>query len=399
MTNWQELDQTYMMSTYNRLPLAIQKGEGNYLYDEDGNSYLDLFTGLAVNILGHCHPEIVKTIHEQGSKFLHVSNVFLNPPGIQLAKKLIELSIPGKVFFTNSGTESTEAAVKLIHKWTTTGNGQGREGMVVLKNSFHGRTLGAIALTRQPGVYQDFPTPNINIFEIEAEQIDQLEKILQDHKPAAVLMEPVLGSGGVLPLSESYLQEVASLCKQYGALCCMDEIQTGVGRTGKFFAYQHAGIQPDLILFAKGIGGGLPLGGIIAGEKLAELFKPGDHGTTFAPSPLSAALGNTVIKVLLEQNQLQKSQENAQYLWQRLAELKDRYSLIEEIRGKGMMLGVRTNGTPEMISKLQKDMLADGILFDITQKTIIRLLPPLTLTKEDIDLFINKLTKHIEQLA
>ncbi|WP_078430602.1 acetylornithine transaminase [Alkalihalobacterium alkalinitrilicum] len=396
MTNWQNLDQQYLMSTYNRLPITIERGEGNRLIDTEGKSYLDLFTGLAVNVLGHSHPEIVKTIKEQGEKFLHISNVFLNQPAIQLAQKLVNHSINGKVFFTNSGAEATEAALKLIHKWTKEGNKENR-GVVVLEKSFHGRTLGALKLTRQPGVYQDFPVTDMPVYEVEPHNIEQLEEVIKTKNPAAILMEPVLGSGGILPLQEEYLQEVSRLAKQYGVLCCMDEIQTGIGRTGKLFAYQHAGITPDLILFAKGVGGGLPLGGIIVAEELSHLFRPGDHGTTFAPSPLSAALGNTVLRVLLEDGELDQSVNRSNYLHEKLNELKEKHPhMITEIRGKGMMVGIVTSLKTEEAKDLQRNLLEDGYLVDVTQQTIVRLLPPLTLTESEVNSFVGVFETNLQ---
>ncbi|WP_139490193.1 aspartate aminotransferase family protein [Brevibacillus dissolubilis] len=389
-----------MMSTYSRLPIAIAKGEGNYLYDVEGKSYLDLFTGLAVSVLGHSHPAIVRALHEQGEKFLHISNIFLNTPAITLAQRLVEQSLgTARVFFTNSGAEATEAAIKLIHKWTAQ-HGGGRRGIVVLKNSFHGRTLGALRLTRQAHVYQDFPQPDFPVYEIEVGNIDELRAVCKDKQPAAVLMEPVLGSGGVIPLEESYLQAVEQIAREHGTLVVIDEIQTGMGRTGRFFAYQHAGITPDLILFAKGVGGGLPLGGIIANEKLMNLFKPGDHGTTFAPAPLSAALGNAVLDVVLDEAFVQQSQDNANYLWTRIQTLVDQHpELFSEIRGKGMMLGIQTKLSPEQARHLQQDLLDQGILVDITQKTIVRLLPPLTLTQADIDRFLEVFGQSLSKLV
>lgn len=399
LEDWRSLDETYIMSTYKRLPMAIARGEGNYLYDTHGKSYLDLFTGLAVNILGHSHPHVLKALREQGEKFLHISNYFLNPPAIKLAKRLINHTIPGKVFFGNSGAEATEAAIKLIHKWTVS-EGGGRSGIVVLKNSFHGRTLGALRLTRQANVYQDFPQPDFPVYEIEAGKIGELRALCDTKRPAAILMEPVLGSGGVIPLSDEYLQQVADVAKQQGILFCIDEIQTGIGRTGKLFAYQHAAITPDVILFAKGVGGGLPLGGIIAGSKLTHLFQPGDHGTTFAPSPLSAALGNAVLDVLEEESFLPQAREVAQYLWDRLTELSTVYpALFAGLRGRGMMLGLPTNLSPEEVSSIQQHMLHNGILVDVTQRTIIRLLPPLTLTKDQVDQLLVQLTAAVEQVV
>ncbi|MFP3389574.1 aspartate aminotransferase family protein [Brevibacillus sp. SIMBA_040] len=387
--DWRSLDEQYIVSTYNRLPIAIAKGEGNYLYDTNGKKYLDLFTGLAVNVLGHSHPRILRALHEQGEQFLHISNVFLNQPAIRLAQRLVEQTIPGKVFFTNSGAEATEAAIKLIHKWTKT-EGAGREGIVVLRNSFHGRTLGAVRLTRQAHVYQDFPQPAFSVYELDAEDAAGLRELCQKVKPAAVLMEPVLGSGGVVPLSETFLQEVSAICQEEGMLFAMDEIQTGMGRTGKLFAYQHTAVTPDLILFAKGVGGGLPLGGVIAGTKLMNQFKPGDHGTTFAPSPLSAALGNAVMDELLDPAFAKGVDEVIAYLWDQLEALRERLGdQLQALRGKGMMVGIPLSVSPEEASHLQQQLLEEGILVDVTQKTIVRLLPPLTLTKGDVDRFLD----------
>ncbi|WP_103107742.1 aspartate aminotransferase family protein [Brevibacillus reuszeri] len=397
--DWRSLDEQYIVSTYKRLPIAIAKGEGNYLYDTNGKKYLDLFTGLAVNVLGHSHPRILRALHEQGEQFLHISNVFLNQPAIRLAQRLVEHTIPGKVFFTNSGAEATEAAIKLIHKWTKT-EGAGREGIVVLKNSFHGRTLGAVRLTRQAHVYQDFPQPAFSVYELDAEDAAGLRELCQKVKPAAVLMEPVLGSGGVVPLSETFLQEVSAICQKEGMLFAMDEIQTGMGRTGKLFAYQHAAVTPDLILFAKGVGGGLPLGGVIAGTKLMNQFKPGDHGTTFAPSPLSAALGNAVMDELLDPAFAKGVDEVIAYLWNQLEALRERLGdQLQALRGKGMMVGIPLTVSPEEASQLQQQLLEEGILVDVTQKTIVRLLPPLTLTKEDVDRFMEVFARLLTALS
>ncbi|MGE5704033.1 MAG: aspartate aminotransferase family protein [Clostridia bacterium] len=396
--DWRQLDETYLMSTYKRLPIIADRGEGNYLYDTDGKKYLDLFTGLAVNVLGHSHPEIMRALREQGEKFLHVSNYFYNPPAIELAKRLVEHSIPGKVFYGNSGAEATEAAIKLLHKYTAQIGGK-RNGIVVLKNSFHGRTLGALRLTRQPHVYQDFPQPAFSVYEVEPGNIEELRETCLTHRPVAVLMEPVLGSGGIITLSVDYLQAVEALCREQDMLLAIDEIQTGMGRTCSLFAYQHANVKPDLILFAKGVGGGLPLGGIIAGEKLMNLFAPGDHGTTFAPSPLSAALGNAVLNVILDETFMQAARKTADHLQQGISALGTEYpELIMEVRGKGMMLGIALSATPVAVSNLQKAMIAEGIVVDVTQKTIVRLLPPLTLTTAEDDRFLETFRQQLARL-
>lgn len=390
MSDWISLDQEYVMSTYSRLPLVIDHASGNYLIDTDQKRYLDLFTGLAVNILGHSHPYLLNALADQAERFLHISNFFYNPPAIQLAKRLVDHTLEdGKVYFCSTGAEATEAAIKSIHKWTAKQN-DAKEGIVVLKNSFHGRTLGALRLTRQPGIYQDFPTLPLHIFEVEINDTAGLKKVCEKHQPAAILVEPILGAGGILPLSKEFLQTAQTLCHENNMLFGLDEIQTGVGRTGTLFAYQTYQLQPDLILFAKGIGGGLPLGGIITGPKLKESFQPGDHGTTFSPSPLSAALGNAVLDVLLDQNQMEKGKEVADFLWSELQRLQRNFkTLIKQINGRGMMIGITTTLNKASVEQLRQSFLDNGILINITAGTVIRLLPPLTLTKEEVTHFID----------
>lgn len=396
--NWQELDHTYMMPTYShlKLPIAIEKGEGNYLYDTFGKAYLDLFGGLAVNVLGHSHPSVMKALDEQGHQFLHISNVYLNPPAIKLAKRLSELSLKGKVFFANSGAEATEAAIKWLHKYHKK-VAPDRSGIVVLKRGFHGRTLGALKLTRQPSVYQDFPLPDYDVIEIEPENLEELEAAMRK-KPLAILIEPVLGSGGVFPISDTFFEKVGELAATYDVRILIDEIQTGMGRTGKLFAYQHTAIEPDLILFAKGVGGGLPLGGILAKPEWSDLFGPGDHGTTFAPSPLSCALGNAVLDTLIEDGLLEQAQDTIAYLWEQLNTLQVNSPVIRDVRGKGMMIGIETGATSDKVKALRSAMLEAGFLIDVTQGTIIRLLPPLTLTKDDIDRFVSTFQTKLEEI-
>ncbi|WP_078391649.1 aspartate aminotransferase family protein [Shouchella patagoniensis] len=394
--NWIERDNQAIMSTYGRLPLVVKEGQGNYLIDEEGNRYLDLITGLAVNVIGHSHPEITKTLVDQGSKFLHISNLYVNKPAVELAEELSNSTIGGKVFFANSGAEATEAVIKLVHKWSKAN--ESKKGIVVLKQSFHGRTLGALKLTRQQGVYQDFPLHDLPVFEVEAENLEELEHVIQQHQPAALLMEPVLGSGGVVPLTETFINQAAVLSKEHGMLFCMDEIQTGMGRTGELFAYMHTDIKPDIILFAKGVGGGLPLGGLIVKPELNNLFLPGDHGTTFAPSPLSSALGLTVLNVL-NTGVLEQSKNVAVVLHQQLAQVQMEFpDFLGSFRGKGMMIGLPTKLKPEEAKALQRTMINKGILIDITQKTIIRLLPPLTLTQQEANHFIQVFREAIKDV-
>jgi acetylornithine aminotransferase len=389
MADWVSLDREYIMSTYSRLPIIIDQATGNYLIDTNQKRYLDLFTGLAVNILGHSHPYLMNALRAQAERFLHISNFFYNTPAITLAQRLVEETLSeGKVYFCGSGAEATEAAIKSIHKWTVKHQNE-KQGVVVLKNSFHGRTHGALRLTRQPGIYQDFPTLPIKIYEIDINDSESLQKVCEENNPAAILVEPILGAGGILPLTPNFLHTVQSICEANDILFCLDEIQTGVGRTGTLFAYQAYDLRPDLILFAKGIGGGLPLGGIIAGKKLMDTFAPGDHGTTFSPSPLSAALGNAVLDVLLDQNQMKIGKDVADFLWSELQKLQREFgNIVEQINGRGMMIGIVTNLDKSSIQALQQSFLQEGILINVTAGTVIRLLPPLTLTKQEVSHFI-----------
>lgn len=399
MTDWVSLDHEYIMSTYSRLPLIIDHAKGNYLFDVDNKKYLDLFTGLAVNILGHSHPYVMNALANQAERFLHISNFFYNPPAIQLAKRLIDHTLgDGKVYFCGSGAEATEAAIKTIHKWANKQD-EPKEGIIVLKNSFHGRTLGALRLTRQPNIYQDFPTLPLPIYEVEVNDVAGLTEVCEKHQPAAILIEPILGAGGILPLSKEFLLTAQTLCQANNMLFCLDEIQTGVGRTGTLFAYQAFGLQPDLILFAKGIGGGLPLGGIIAGKKLKDTFQAGDHGTTFSPSPLSAALGNAVLDVLLDQNQMEQGKNVANFLWDQLQTLQREFpTLIEQINGRGMMIGIITTLDKNAVVQLRQTFLDNGILINITAGTVIRLLPPLTLTTKEVTHFIRTFRQLLSKM-
>lgn len=400
MSDWFQLDKEYIMPTYCRTEVAIERGEGSKLYDVDSKEYLDLFSGVGVNVLGYNHPKIVQTTMEQVTKSLHLPFHFLNPVAIEYAKKLVDCSLKnGKVFFTNSGTEATETTLKLIDKYRAN-TGVEREGIVVLKNSFHGRTLGALHFTRQENVYQNFPKTSIPVYEVERENIEQLEEIIINENPIAIMLEPVLGSGGIYPLSSEYLHGVQYLCDKYNVLLIVDEVQSGMGRTGKLFAYQNFNITPDIIQIGKGAGGGIPLGGIIVGEKLCDVFAPGDHGTTFAHSSMGTALGLTVLNTLIDDGLMQEAYETSHYLNDKLQEIqKENSYYIQEVRHAGMMFGISLNDTNENVKKLQVKLMEKGMLVDVTQGNIIRLLPPYIITKEEIDTFVNEFISCMHSLA
>lgn len=377
------LDQQYLLPVYGRMPVVVEKAQGMYITDVEGKAYLDLFSGLAVNILGHCHDALKEELALQSSRFSHISNFFYNQPAIELAEKLIHSTFPGKIFFSNSGAESTEAAVKYIHKY---GKDKGLNGVVVFKNSFHGRTLGALKLTRMASVQQDFPVVDFPVYELEDENLKQLETIITEDRPAALLFEPISGSGGIKVISKDFMEKAAKICKANGVLYCVDEIQTGVGRTGELFAYQHTTVEPDILLFAKGIGGGLPLGGMIVRESISHYFKPGDHGTTFAPNPISASLGRRTLEVL-EAGLLKEVAVKEAYLLNRLKDIKDQFpKMLGEVRGKGMMIGIEILKNHTL---LRDQFMEKGILVNVTNGNILRLLPSLIIEEKHIDEFFN----------
>ncbi|MEK7016043.1 aspartate aminotransferase family protein [Bacillus sp. FSL R9-9410] len=400
MSDWFQLDKEYIMPTYCRTKVAIERGEGCKLYDVDGKEYLDLFSGVGVNVLGYNHPKIVQTTMEQVTKSLHLPFHFLNPVAIEFAKKLVDYSLKsGKVFFTNSGTEATETTLKLIDKYRSITNEE-RDGVVVLKGSFHGRTLGALHFTRQESIYQNFPKTSIPVYEVERENIKELEDTIVNEHPIAIMLEPVLGSGGIYPLSSEYLEGVQLLCEKYNVFLIVDEVQSGMGRTGKLFAYQNFNITPDIIQIGKGAGGGIPLGGIIVGEKLCNVFSPGDHGTTFAHSSIGTALGLTVLKTLIDDGLMQEAYETSQYFNDKLQGIqKENSYFIKEVRHAGMMFGISMNDTNENVKKLQLELMEKGMLVDVTQGNIIRLLPPYIITKEEIDAFVDEFISCIHSLA
>jgi len=385
--DWIGLDQQYMLPTYGRIPLVVKQAVGMYIIDEDDNKYLDMFSGLAVNILGHCHPALIEELNNQAQQFSHISNFFYNKPALLLAESIIKNTFMGKVFFTNSGAESTEAAIKYIHKY---GKDKNKSGIIVFKNSFHGRTSGALKLTRMDSIQQDFDTIQTPVYQLDNQDIQQLKEFIENYKPAAFLFEPISGSGGIQVISREFMKAAELLCKEHQVLFCIDEIQTGMGRTGKLFAYQHTDISPDILLFAKGIGGGLPLGGIWVAQHISHYFKNGDHGTTFAPSPISAALGLKTMEIL-EKDILKQVAEKESYLLGKLYELRQQFpGHIGDIRGLGMMIGIDMLGN---ISNLRDSFMKKNILVNITNGNILRLLPSLIIKEKEMDIFIKAFTE------
>lgn len=384
-------DNKFIMGTYKRYPLRVKKAKGKYIWSETGRRYLDFFSGLSVNNLGHCHPQILKAIRQQLGRHLHISNLYYDSPQVELAEWLVKLSIPGKVFFSNSGAEANECAIKLARKY---GHLQGekrkdRYKIIVFDNSFHGRTLATLTATRQKKFQRGF-TPLLPGFkQAKFNDLPTVEKAIGDNT-CAIMVEPIQGEGGVRVATREFLTGLRSLCNKFELLLIFDEIQSGMGRTGKMFAYQHYKVAPDILTVAKGVGGGLPLGATIAKNEIAKLFGYGNHGSTFGGNPVSVAAGLAAVR-LLDEKLLENVEVVGNYLIRRLNELKSRYpKKIKQVRGLGLMVGMELNGEGE---KIVDRCFEQGILINCTQKKVLRFLPPLIISNNDIDRLVNTLDK------
>jgi predicted acetylornithine/succinylornithine family transaminase len=383
-------DKNFIMGTYKRYPLTVKRAKGKYIWSEEGKRYLDFFTGLSVNNLGHCHPEILRAIRYQLSKHLHISNLYYDRLQVEFARKLVELSIPGKVFFSNSGAEANECAIKLARKYGhLMGGKRDRYKIIVFDNSFHGRTLATLSATIQKKFQQGF-TPLLSGFkQAKFNQLSTVKKKINSDT-CAIMVEPVQGEGGIRVASREFLRGLRRLCNKYKLLLIFDEIQSGMGRTGKMFAYQHYGLTPDILTMAKGVGGGLPLGVTIAKDEIAKLFGYGNHGSTFGGNPVSIAAGLAAVR-LVDDKLLENVKETGKYFMQRLKELESKYpQRVKEVRGLGLMVGMELKDDGEAIVNR---CFEQGILINCTQERVLRFLPPLTINNKDIDRLVNTLSK------
>lgn len=376
------LTQTYIMPTYGRYPIALVKGQGVKVWDAEGKEYLDFLGGIAVNVLGHSHPAVVEAIAEQAGKLMHTSNLYYTEPGAELAALLVENGGLDKVFFCNSGAEANEGAFKLARKYQWRRGRKQRTKIISATHSFHGRTMGALAATCKPEIQEGFGPLPAGFQYVEFGDIEALRAAV-DAETAAVILEPVQGEGGIHALSDAYLAEARAICDKAGALLIFDEIQCGLGRMGTFFAYQSTGVKPDIITLAKGLGGGMPIGAILATAEAAGGFQAGDHGTTFGANPVSCAAALATVKTILAAGLAERAAEMGSYLLQQLTGLQAKYpELIKEVRGAGLMLGVELTrpGAP-LLAMLHER----GLLANITAGTVLRLLPAYVITKEEAD--------------
>jgi acetylornithine/N-succinyldiaminopimelate aminotransferase len=378
------LDQKYILNTYKRLPIEIKKGRGSYLYDINNKKYLDMFAGIAVSSLGHHHPKIIKAIKKQSKNYLHLSNYYTSKTSIALAKKLVEHSFASKVFFTNSGTEANEAALKLVRKYGKTIDSK-KTKIIALHEAFHGRTYGGLSLTGQPHYQEAFKPLVPDIIHIKRNDVKALETAVSDDV-CAIFIEMIQGESGVQPLDSDFINSMNIYAKKHQFLIVADEVQTGLLRTGKLFAYEHTNLVPDILTLAKSLGGGLPLGAMLVSRLYEDILKPGDHGTTFGGNPLSCATGLAVMHELSNSKMILAVQDKSEYLFQQLENLKSKYPVITEIRGKGLMIGVEVG---QKALDMQVKAYELGVLLNVTHQTVIRLLPPLNIHKKELDQFIN----------
>ena len=369
----------YVMNTYGRYPVVLTHGEGVYVYDENGKKYIDMCAGIAVNALGYGHQKLTETLKAQIDKLMHVSNLYYTQPQVNAAKTLVANSEFDYVFFCNSGAEANEAAIKLAKKYGKLKN-ENKIELIAMKQSFHGRTCGALTATGQMK-YQKYFLPLLpGTKYAQYNDIESLKEVINENT-CGVILEVIQGESGIIPAQHEYLKEVQALCRQYDALLIIDEVQTGIGRTGKLFAYENFGIHPDVVTMAKGLGGGVPIGGMMCKKEVA-VFVPGDHASTFGGNPLVTSAVGVVIEELTQNGLLQHVQEVGEYLTEALTKLKEEVDCIIDVRGIGLMQGVEITKAPkDVINKcLEKGMLIVG-----AGEKVIRFVPPLIVTKSQID--------------
>ncbi len=372
-----QLFENYVVPNYRRQPVVIVRGEGSYVWDADGRRYLDLFSGWAVAALGHCHPKLTAAIREQAGELIYMANHMYTEPQGRLARLLSEQSFGGKSFFCNSGAEAVEAALKLARLHTP----ERRYKVIAFEDSFHGRTFGAISATGQSKYRQGFQPLLAGFEHLPLNDLDAVRGAIDD-ETCGILVEPVQGEGGINLCSEEFLRGLRELCDEHGLVLILDEVQTGVGRTGKMFAYQHSGVVPDIMTLAKHLGGGMPIGAIVTKPEVAESLKPGTHASTYGGNPVTAAAACAVLETILEDRLLDNANEVGGYAVGKLRELQQSQPKIREVRGVGLMIGVDLNQAGADVAKACLDR---GLLINCTHETVLRLMPPLTVSREEID--------------
>ncbi|MEK9149020.1 MAG: acetylornithine transaminase [Candidatus Desantisbacteria bacterium] len=376
-------ERDFLCPTYSRPQILFVKGEGCHLWDAEGKGYLDLVGGLAVCSLGHCHNKVIEAIKSQSISLIHTSNLYYTEAQLELAKRLSNLSFGGKTFFCNSGAEANEAAIKLTRLY-----GQGRHTILTAKGSFHGRTLATLSATGQEKIQKGF-SPLVSGFKhIEFNSLESAESAI-DENVVAIILEPVQGESGIWPVEKDYLLGLRGLCDKYELLLILDEVQTGIGRCGWFFAYQFYGVEPDIITLAKGLGGGLPIGAMIAKKEIADLFTPGSHASTFGGNPVVCSAALAVLSVVANEDFLQDVRDKGDYLRERLKEIPS----VKDVRGMGLMIGATIDRDAK---KVVADCCQKGLLINSPTPEILRFVPPLIITREEIDEAISILKETLK---
>lgn len=390
------LTSQYVMHTYGRLPLAIVKGEGTRVWDADGKEYLDFVTGLAVNSLGHRHPRVVEAVKHAADTLLHCSNLYHIESQARLAKALSELSGLDRAFFCNSGAEANEAAIKLARRFSKLHVDPERYEIITAKGSFHGRTLATVTATGQTKYQEGFePLPTGFVY-VPLNDIEALKQAITP-RTCAIMLEPIQGEGGVHPCTVEYVQAVRSICDAHDILLIFDEVQTGIGRTGKVFGFQHFDVKPDIITLAKALGGGVPIGAMLATERVAQGFQPGSHASTFGGNPLATSVALEVLRVMVDEGLIERAEHMGRLLVSRLEALALKYpQILGNTRGRGLMIGVELKAAG---AELLQEAMERGLLINVVGTNVLRLLPPLTVTEEEIDQAVNILDESLLHLT
>jgi acetylornithine aminotransferase len=376
---------TFMFKTYRRSPVTLVKGDGCRVWDENGKEYLDFIGGIAVCSLGHSSPVVSKALCEQSKRLVHVSNLFYTQPQTELAQILVENSFADRVFFCNSGAEANEAAIKLARHYSKERLGPERRSIITMENSFHGRTMATLSATGQEKIRKGFD-PLLEGFRfVPFNDLGDLKSAV-DESVCAVMLEPIQGEGGVVLPDPDYLKGVREICTEHGILLILDEVQVGMGRTGRLFAHQHFGITPDIMTLAKALGNGLPIGAMLAREELTDSFGPGTHATTFGGTPLITAGALAVVKSLLNDGWIENAGEMGDYLKDKLTALQKNHSIIKDVRGLGLIVGLQLD---REVADIAKICMERGFLINCVQERVLRFVPPLIIGKEEIDLLVD----------
>src|SRR6056297_3504237 len=386
---YHDLDQKHYLQTFKRYPITLERGQGAMVWDVEGNKYIDALGGIAVNLLGHNHPALVKAIQEQAAKLIHISNFYLSVPQVELPEKLTALSGLHRVFFSNSGAESVEGAIKIARKYA---HSKGRGGDVIsFEGSFHGRTLATIA-TGKPQMQKGFELIPAGFYQIPAGDIKKLRETASE-QAAAIIVEPIQGEGGINVADPEFLQSLRDFCDENDIVLIFDEIQCGIARTGKMFAWEHYGVKPDIITLAKGLGGGVPIGAILSNQKVSDAIDFGDHGTTFGGNPLSTTAALTTLEVIENDNLVEQSHEKGTWLMKKIEAMNE--PSIKEIRGKGLMIGIEFDfETKPLVAK----MLERGVLANATAGNVLRLVPPLVITYDEMEKVVEVIKQSLKEI-